>query len=37
VAVLADRDVWLAELRDTEGNRLALMSEPLRAAGEPPA
>jgi methylmalonyl-CoA/ethylmalonyl-CoA epimerase len=37
VAVLADRDVWLAELRDTEGNRLALMSEPLHAAGEPAA
>lgn len=28
VARLADREVWLAFLRDTEGNLLALMSEP---------
>jgi methylmalonyl-CoA/ethylmalonyl-CoA epimerase len=27
VARLPDRDVWLAELRDSEGNVLALMSE----------
>jgi predicted enzyme related to lactoylglutathione lyase len=32
VASLGDRDVWLAELRDSEGNRLALMSEAPRAA-----
>jgi methylmalonyl-CoA/ethylmalonyl-CoA epimerase len=28
VATLADREVWLADFRDTEGNTLALMSEP---------
>ena len=27
VATLADREVWLAEFEDTEGNTLALMSE----------
>ena len=37
VAALADRDVWLAELRDSEGNRLALMSEVPRAAGASPS
>ena len=28
VATLADREVWLADFRDSEGNVLALMSEP---------
>jgi methylmalonyl-CoA/ethylmalonyl-CoA epimerase len=28
IATLADREVWLAEFTDTEGNSLALMSEP---------
>ena len=28
IATLADREVWLAEFGDTEGNALALMSEP---------
>lgn len=28
IATLADREVWLAEFTDTEGNTLALMSEP---------
>lgn len=28
VATLADREVWLADFEDTEGNALALMSEP---------
>jgi methylmalonyl-CoA/ethylmalonyl-CoA epimerase len=28
IATLADRDVWLADFEDTEGNTLALMSEP---------
>jgi methylmalonyl-CoA/ethylmalonyl-CoA epimerase len=28
IATLTDREVWLAEFRDTEGNTLALMSEP---------
>ena len=28
IATLADREVWLADFDDTEGNRLALMSEP---------
>jgi len=28
IATLADRDVWLGEFEDTEGNTLALMSEP---------
>src|SRR5262247_3563814 len=31
IATLPDRDVWLAEFSDTEGNTLALMSEPRRA------
>ena len=31
IATLADREVWLAEFGDTEGNTLALMSEPLLA------
>ncbi len=29
IATLSDREVWLAEFQDTEGNTLALMSEPL--------
>jgi predicted enzyme related to lactoylglutathione lyase len=33
IATLADREVWLAEFQDTEGNTLALMSEP-RLPGE---
>src|SRR5687767_15707349 len=28
IATLADREVWLAEFSDSEGNSLALMSEP---------
>ena len=28
IATLSDREVWLAEFQDTEGNTLALMSEP---------
>lgn len=28
IATLADREVWLAEFGDAEGNTLALMSEP---------
>ena len=28
IATLADREVWLADFEDTEGNSLALMSEP---------
>jgi predicted enzyme related to lactoylglutathione lyase len=28
IATLADREVWLADFVDTEGNTLALMSEP---------
>ena len=28
IATLADREVWLAEFEDTEGNTLALMAEP---------
>jgi predicted enzyme related to lactoylglutathione lyase len=28
IATLSDREVWLAEFGDTEGNTLALMSEP---------
>lgn len=28
IATLADREVWLAPFTDTEGNTLALMSEP---------
>jgi methylmalonyl-CoA/ethylmalonyl-CoA epimerase len=29
IATLADREVWLAEFQDSEGNTLALMAEPL--------
>jgi methylmalonyl-CoA/ethylmalonyl-CoA epimerase len=29
IAKLPDREVWLAEFQDTEGNTLALMAEPL--------
>ena len=29
IATLADREVWLADFDDTEGNTLALMSEPM--------
>ena len=28
IATLADREVWLADFEDTEGNTLALMGEP---------
>jgi predicted enzyme related to lactoylglutathione lyase len=28
IATFADREVWLADFEDTEGNTLALMSEP---------
>jgi predicted enzyme related to lactoylglutathione lyase len=28
IATLADREVWLADFEDTEGNSLALMAEP---------
>jgi methylmalonyl-CoA/ethylmalonyl-CoA epimerase len=28
IATLADREVWLADFNDTEGNTLALMAEP---------
>jgi methylmalonyl-CoA/ethylmalonyl-CoA epimerase len=28
IATLADREVWLASFRDSEGNTLALMAEP---------
>jgi len=28
IATLADREVWLADFEDTEGNTLALISEP---------
>lgn len=28
IATLEDREVWLADFQDTEGNTLALMSEP---------
>ena len=28
IATLADREVWLADFEDTEGNVLALMAEP---------
>jgi methylmalonyl-CoA/ethylmalonyl-CoA epimerase len=28
IATLVDREVWLADFEDTEGNTLALMSEP---------
>ena len=33
IATLADREVWLAEFQDTEGNTLALMSEPKLVRG----
>ena len=33
IATLADREVWLAEFTDSEGNSLALMSEPLLVSG----
>ena len=33
VATLADREVWLAVFHDTEGNTLALMSEPKLVRG----
>ncbi|MGI8547697.1 MAG: VOC family protein [Gemmatimonadaceae bacterium] len=36
VAALADRDVWMAFLRDSEHNLLALMSEVPRAGNSPP-
>ena len=32
IATLADREVWLADFVDSEGNTLALMSEPRIAA-----
>jgi methylmalonyl-CoA/ethylmalonyl-CoA epimerase len=32
IATLADREVWLADFEDTEGNVLALMSEPKKVA-----
>lgn len=28
IATLADREIWLADFADTEGNTLAMMSEP---------
>ena len=28
IATLPDREVWLADFEDTEGNGLALMAEP---------
>ena len=31
IAPMGDRDLWLAAFRDSEGNRLALMSEVARA------
>lgn len=33
IATLADREVWLAEFQDSEGNTLALMSEPRLVTG----
>ena len=33
IATLSDREVWLAEFQDTEGNALALMSEPRLVGG----
>lgn len=37
IAEVGGRDVWLAELRDTEGNRLALMGEvPTSSPTAPP-
>lgn len=35
IAEVGDREVWLAELRDSEGNRLALMSEVPRTGTGP--
>ena len=32
IATLADREVWLANFKDSEGNMLALMSEPRLAS-----
>ena len=32
IATLEDREVWLADFEDTEGNTLALMSEPRLAS-----
>jgi methylmalonyl-CoA/ethylmalonyl-CoA epimerase len=32
IATLADREVWVADFEDSEGNTLALMSEPPLAA-----
>jgi len=32
IATLADREVWLADFTDSEGNALALMSEPKLAS-----
>jgi methylmalonyl-CoA/ethylmalonyl-CoA epimerase len=32
IATLADREVWLADFQDSEGNTLALMSEPKLAS-----
>jgi predicted enzyme related to lactoylglutathione lyase len=34
IATLADREVWLADFRDSEGNVLALMSEPRLAEAQ---
>lgn len=31
IATLADREVWLADFEDSEGNTLALMAEPLKS------
>lgn len=33
IAPMGDRDLWLAAFRDSEGNRLALMSEVARKGG----
>ena len=35
IATLADREVWLADFEDSEGNTLALMSEPPLATSAP--
>jgi predicted enzyme related to lactoylglutathione lyase len=32
IATLADREVWLSDFKDSEGNTLALMSEPRLSA-----
>jgi predicted enzyme related to lactoylglutathione lyase len=34
IATLADREVWLADFEDTEGNTLALMAEPKLTAAQ---